>query len=68
MGCEGCKETVDNENRDSRASKDFVTGGALRRARQGHKDKGLRCRTRALQLAEEFEGEIIHLNSWNKAL
>lgn len=31
------------ENRDSRANKGLVIGGALRWARQGHKDKGMRC-------------------------
>ena len=31
------------ENRDSRANKDLVVGEALRWARQGCEDKGLRC-------------------------
>lgn len=32
----------ERENRDCRDSKALVKGGALRRARQGHEDKGLR--------------------------
>ena len=31
------------ENRDGRATKDLVIGGALRQARQGHEDKGVSC-------------------------
>lgn len=36
-------EAGQRENRDCRADKDLVNGGALRRARQGHGGEGLRC-------------------------